>query len=142
MLKTRRWEILVQLGEGGFQDPQAAGAFTAPYCCIHYLARQRFKALVLLMLLPLVQYMRKQKLIQDVKIKAVAQAEQLDNPDARVILAQITPEMLLGEYAFAPQGIKTGDDNRWRRYMWEIETVKNGWQFYQSTVDGTLPYGG
>ncbi len=141
MLKTRRWEILVQLGEGGFQDPQAAGAFTA-LIVVSTICPSTVQSFGTIDATTPRTVHEKAKLIQDVKIKAVAQAEQLDNPDARVILAQITPEMLLGEYAFAPQGIKTGDDNRWRRYMWEIETVKNGWQFYQSTVDGTLPYGG
>ena len=68
------------------------------------------------------------------EIKSVEQAKQLENPDARVLLDQTDASTLLGEHVEVPQGIKTGDDNRFRFNFWEIQT-KQFWRFYQSTPD-------
>jgi len=68
------------------------------------------------------------------EIKSVEQAKQLENPDARVLLDQTDASTLLGEHVEVPQGIKTGDDNRFRFNFWEIQ-AKQFWRFYQSTPD-------
>jgi hypothetical protein len=68
------------------------------------------------------------------EIKSVEQAKQLENPDARVLLDQSEASTLLGEFVEVPQGIKTGDDNRFRFNFWEMQT-KQFWRFYQSTPD-------
>ncbi len=68
------------------------------------------------------------------EIKSVEQAKQLGNPDARVLLDQTEASTLLGEHVEVPQGIKTGDDNRFRFNFWEMQT-KQFWRFYQSTPD-------
>ncbi|MBF4102222.1 hypothetical protein INT80_01680 [Gallibacterium anatis] len=45
------------------------------------------------------------------------QAKQLGNPDARVLIEEISELVLLGKYVDVPQGIKTGDDNRFRIFF-------------------------
>ena len=77
-----------------------------------------------------------------VEIKNVAQAEQLKNPDARVALEGNSGGELLESSTIANQGIKTGDDYRWRQNFWERPAINNGWRFYQSTVDSLIHYGG
>lgn len=72
-----------------------------------------------------------EKLI-DTELKVVSQARQLKNPDARVIFDISIIENLLGDYVEVPQGIKSGDDNRFRFNYWEIKS-SNRWKLYQST---------
>lgn len=72
-----------------------------------------------------------EKLVE-VELKVVSQARQLKNPDARVIFDISIIENLLGDYVEVPQGIKSGDDNRFRFNYWEIKS-SNRWKLYQST---------
>ena len=68
---------------------------------------------------------------------------QLRNPDARIVLGDIGEGPLLVDKVEAPQGIKTGDDDRFRRCFWEGPDVGvGGWERYQSTVRETKPVGG
>lgn len=76
------------------------------------------------------------------EIKSVEQAKQLENPDARVALEKDSAGVLLESDTIANQGIKTGDDYRWRQSFWEKSIVNKGWRFYQSTVDSLIHYGG
>ncbi|MDE0511737.1 MAG: N-6 DNA methylase [Gammaproteobacteria bacterium] len=76
------------------------------------------------------------------EIKSVEQAKQLENPDARVALEEDSGGNLLESDTIANQGIKTGDDYRWRQNFWERPAINNGWRFYQSTVDSLIHYGG
>jgi hypothetical protein len=72
----------------------------------------------------------------------VTQAGQLDNPECRIGLDEPASHPLLERYTITPQGIKTGDDERFRRCFWELPNVVGGWEFYQSTVSCSQPYGG
>jgi len=67
-------------------------------------------------------------------MKSVEQMKQLNNPDARILFEQSEASKLFGEYVEVPQGIKTGDDNRFRFKFWELPE-KSTWRFYQSTPD-------
>ncbi len=66
----------------------------------------------------------------------------MSNPDYRITFEENTSAEILGKYAYANQGIKTGDDFRWRKTFWEINAVVEGWEPYQSTVDKSAYYGG
>lgn len=70
------------------------------------------------------------------------QADQLRNPDARVTLTRISPESLLEGYADGMAGIQTGDYPRFGRVFWERPLPHPDWEFQQSTVRSTTPYGG
>jgi hypothetical protein len=71
-----------------------------------------------------------------------SQSAQLDNPDCRITFEALHDVRWLSEFAFCNQGVKTGDDDRWRRYFWELDCVRNGWRFFQSTVTHTTPWAG
>jgi len=70
------------------------------------------------------------------------QAEQLKNPDARVVFAEGNAEQLLEQYAASLQGIATGDYSRFGRCFWEITCCSKLWVFQQSTVENTQVFGG
>lgn len=66
------------------------------------------------------------------EVKSVNQLKQLKNPDMRILLDELDDLPLFGEYIEVPQGIKTGDDNKFRFYFWELKNIGT-WRFYQST---------
>ena len=70
-----------------------------------------------------------------------SQSEQIKNPDSRVVLEALERGAMLSAYADSYQGLKSGDDGRWRRYFWEVD-VGDRWKRMQSTVATTIPVGG
>jgi len=77
----------------------------------------------------------------DGSVRLVLQADQLKNPDGRVTLFQPKKGPLLGAKATSSQGLKTGDDERKRRCLWEV-IDSSRWILLQSTVDASALYGG
>ncbi|UQN08792.1 Eco57I restriction-modification methylase domain-containing protein [Deinococcus sp. QL22] len=75
------------------------------------------------------------------EILKLGQEGQKGNPDSRVALVEALNIPLLSEYADSYQGIKTGDDARFRFNFWEIENL-DGFKFFQSTIDVSKDYGG
>ena len=73
-------------------------------------------------------------------INRVEQALQLENPDARVALEELSSE-LLDQHAMACQGISTGDNPAKRRFFWE-QRKSSRWFYFQSTVSDTINFGG
>ena len=59
-------------------------------------------------------------------------ATQKPRIDALVAAEVITGD-LLADIAFSAQGLKTGDDDRWRRAVWEVQLLGNRWRLLQST---------
>ncbi|MCC6785235.1 MAG: N-6 DNA methylase [Planctomycetes bacterium] len=78
----------------------------------------------------------------DGSVKLVPQAEQLKNPDARIVVGSTATEALLVEWVRAFQGVKTGDDENLTRCFWETSLVRSRWRFLQSTVETSIPWGG
>ena len=79
--------------------------------------------------------------LREAHIAVLSQGNQLNNPDARVGLETSEYATLLSKFARAFQGVKTGDDNRYRRTFWELGHLQ-GYRRYQSTVDATRAFGG
>lgn len=75
-------------------------------------------------------------------ICTISQKSQLSNPDAAISLEEGQGGPLLAQYAEGLQGISTADYARFGRCFWETATLLSGWQFQQSTVKATIPYGG
>ena len=84
----------------------------------------------------------KNALLATAPIRSVIQLGQLRNPDARVGLADPVEGDLLGEFVEVPQGIKTGDDSRFRMYFWEVAELTTRWPLYQSTPDTNQAFSG
>jgi hypothetical protein len=75
-------------------------------------------------------------------ITSIRQSTQKRNPDMRIGLAEPSEGDLFSKYALIPQGIKTGDDARFRFEFFELPQVIKQWRFYQSTPTGKSSYSG
>jgi hypothetical protein len=76
------------------------------------------------------------------EVKSMEQAKQVENPDSKVILADISNVSALADHVFSYQGIKTGDDGRHRHKFWEVDVSIKCWYPLQSTVKSTCLFGG
>ncbi len=70
------------------------------------------------------------------------QAEQVRNPDQRVVLEPNSSGTLLEVYVSNHQGLSTGDNPRFRRQFWELAELGSDWEAEQSTVQAITEYGG
>ena len=84
----------------------------------------------------------KPRLLTTTPVVRVMQHDQLRNPDCRVVTVKLGSEPLLASVASAKQGIKTGDDPRYRRFHWEVVLPQEEWVYLQSSLVGTRLYGG
>ena len=72
----------------------------------------------------------------------VSQKRQVGNPDARIVLEEMSDVSLLEKYCVALAGINTGDYPRWGRVFCELQTVSEEWEYQQTTTNITQLYGG
>lgn len=70
----------------------------------------------------------------------MGQREQLENPDSRIVGRQRSSQTLLATFARGFQGIKTGDDGRYRRHFWEVANDEAGWVRLLGGPSLTSPY--
>lgn len=84
----------------------------------------------------------KSDLLRTGELVVVSQGAQLKNPDARVSLDEGSGGLLLNRFAGAYQGIKTGDDPKFRRQFWEVSALTSEWRTVQGTVQMSKDYGG
>ena len=141
LLSATAWNLIARLGEHGFDSTQAAGAFVA----LLVISRQK----------PSLDHQfvaidaseegtpsEKEAILRTGGAILLNQAYQLRTPSAKIVLAEPAEHRLLTERATSFQGIKTGDDQRVRRFFWELPTVTERWRFFQSTVLDTKLFGG
>ena len=77
-------------------------------------------------------YTKGQILAED-SISNVQQQKQLGNPDVRIVTEPITHGSILSGFAASRQGIKTGDDDLFRRCFWENILPNELWRYFQSS---------
>lgn len=75
-------------------------------------------------------------------IQSASQSAQLNNPDVSISFVKTRDLPLLSKSVITPQGIKTGDDEKWRRCFWEQPVPSSNWEYYQSSVADSQHYGG
>jgi hypothetical protein len=68
-------------------------------------------------------------------VKRLVQREQLSNPDSRIGILRMSDLNLLSEYADSYQGIKTGDDFRFKQFFWETDTAPD-WRLSTGGPEG------
>jgi len=140
LLKKERWDLLVRLGEKGFDSSAAAGAFTILLNLTHAKPPEGH----LLCGLDVSEERdaeAKARALLDAEISCVGQAGQLENPDARVTLRGRSEMDLLENYANGFVGIQTGDFPRLGRFFWE-NLMNHDWEFEATTPNITTHYDG
>lgn len=140
LLRKKEWNLVGRLGEGGFDSSAAAGAFTAMIVLSNSANnRGAFGGID-------AKEARKPEekavIVSSGRITMLSQADQMRNPDSRVILERMEKSKFFSELADSFEGLSTGDLNRFSTKFWEFGAIANGWVFFQGSVDSTNHYGG
>jgi hypothetical protein len=141
LLKRLKWDLIARLGTGAFEAISGevvnvcAGAWTNTKPPEGHMIFGWDLVSVRLLKDKIVQ-------LKSGTLRQALQSQQLSNPQARMLFGAIAIGGALSDLAIAPQGVKTGDDERWRRRFWEIPPGSKDWLYYQSTVRSHTPYGG
>ena len=142
LLQRVQWNLLARLGEGGFDSPQAAGAFIILLTQTRAPAPEGFALHGVDASAPK-SAPEKALLLREGAVVAVSQKGQLGNPDARVALDEHDNSAhLLGKYAISMRGIVSGDGDKWMRCFWESHVVGDRWRLLQSVPASTMYFSG
>jgi hypothetical protein len=141
LLKSKRWNLLARLGEGGFDSAQAAGAFIILLTQTNATAAEGFQLSGVDASSPKGAH-EKSALLRGGEVLSVSQKGQLGNPDATVAFGEIGGASLLKSYANSTQGFGTSDNAPFIRFFWELLEVPVGWEKIVSAVESTVEYGG
>ncbi|MFO0106845.1 MAG: Eco57I restriction-modification methylase domain-containing protein [Burkholderiales bacterium] len=140
LLKRVQWNLLARLGEGGFDSPQAAGAFIILLTQTKSPASDGFKLHGVDASAPKVA-LEKATFLREVSVAGLSQKGQLSNPDSRISLEASSSEPLLQKYADGLNGMHAGDSLRFRFCYWEVCDFSK-WHFFQGTCDETASFAG
>lgn len=142
LLKRVQWNLLARLGEGGFDSPQAAGAFIILLTQTHVPAADAFQMCGLDASAPKTAQ-EKAALLREGEVVGVSQKGQANNPDARIAFADVSTEKLLSSYANSFLGLGTGDFERFGRVVWEFSRpLPEGWSRLQCSPTAAGDYEG
>jgi hypothetical protein len=141
LLEQATWNIIVRLGPGAFKKISGHVVNTALVILTNREPPQD-SGFHYLDLTPEKTPEAKARGLREQPLILVPQEPQLRNPDHRIMAEAASSHELLGKFVIAPQGIKTGDDEKWLHYFWEVPTPGKGWEFCQSAVSATDPFGG
>ena len=158
LLAEMTWNFTVWLGEHAFQSTSAAGAFAA---MIALSAERPTKESTLAGLdvsatrldSPIFALEKASLLLggqecnssatkNSGRVQLTRQLDQMQNPDAIVMLGDQRKFPFLSKYAVAYQGTSTGDNSAHRLNFWEVQNPEPNFGLFQSSSASTLPYSG
>ena len=145
LLTNDTWHLIARLGEGGFDSSAAAGAFVAMISLSRGNHAQTSGGLFgeaeqtnwlrgVDVSEPRTAGEKAAQLLTS-EVKSVAQAKQLENPDARVALEDDLGGELLEVSAYSHEGLTTGDIDRFVRRFWEIQKSHAWTNYIQNTTE-------
>jgi hypothetical protein len=134
------WRLLARLGPGAFEMISGEVVNVCLFISDHLIGDNENSFVIIDVTAGRSASLKAKKLkIGD--LEDASQKDQLKKP-GYIISSLSSNVKLLEEYADSVQGIKTGDDPRFRRCFWEIQNLGNQWRYYQSTVERVCIYGG
>lgn len=140
-LKNETWNIVVRLGSGAFS--QISGEVVkAILIAISKSKPIPEHSLTGLDISDASNASNKENDLKTAEIKMVKQKEQLENPDARIVIDISAQLGLLDKYARGIHGLNTKDSLRFIKNYWEIDKVMGDWEYGQTTVNKNLHFGG
>jgi len=86
-------------------------------------------------------YEQKKPTLQTQQLSSFTKQQFLSNPSFRIQQNNDSETKNLTEYAICPQGIKTGDDNKWIKYFFEKNDLTS-WELLQSADSTGSIFGG
>ena len=141
LLKRVRWDLMARLGEGGFDSPQAAGAFIILLTQTNISGHEKFQMYGIDASIPKL-VMEKAEILRLGELTSVIQKGQLDNPDARITMGAPESGDILNKYASTVEGLCTGDNPQFVFAFWEQPAKPKSWEWFIQKVDETTHYGG
>ncbi len=143
LLKRVQWNLLARLGPGAFETISGEVVQAVLLTQTHAPADEAFALRGVDASGPK-GAAEKAALLREGEVVSVGQKGQLGNPDAKIAFstALISEHKPLSAYVVAPQGVITGDADRWRRNYWEVMPVRDGWVGFQSAVQADALYDG
>jgi hypothetical protein len=140
LLERRSLRMLIFLGGGAFSTPLQV----KPAMTILSAEPAGIRASTALAQLEASSPLDYQQQLPSVPLHKVQQIEQLENPDARVLVAVAGTAPRLGAVAFTATGLSAGDSPRFDRFFWEPGSGRLAptWEYLQGTPSRTMPYGG
>jgi hypothetical protein len=141
LLASVQLNFVVTIGELGFSSSAAAGAFTALIGLTRADPPPGHTFFGLDAAAPR-KPDGKSRLLRSGPLLDLAQAAQLGNPEARIILAPLQPGRRLGDYARSLVGLQTGDNPAYLVRFWEVERVGEPWALCLTAATAGDPFGG
>lgn len=134
LLKRVEWNLLARLGEGGFDSPQAAGAFTILLTQTRRPAAEGF-VLYGLDASAIKTPLQKSASIRESSLKPTTQINQTNNPDSIISFDPLESKYPpLEKYTESFQGIVTGDISRFTQKYWEQHKTESIWRKLKSPI--------
>ena len=144
VLKTRKWDMVARLGPGAFETISGEVVNVA-LIAISASIPSDGHTFAAIDVTSSCSPQEKAGQLLSTGLRMVIQAEQLKNPDARVVLDALDLRKLLSQYADSFQGISPADLPHYGRFFWELAAIGQScpdWHFWQSTVAEHQHYGG
>ncbi len=141
VLTNKKWLMIIKLGDLAFQSTQAQGASVSLISLINTKPIKNHAIQCIDASLAKTIDEKNNVLLTEDWI-AIKQMDQLNNPQSRILFQELQKGILIEKLALANQGIKTGDDEKWRRNYWEICDFESRWRPFLSTVSKTIHYSG
>ena len=139
LLKQRTWNLVAQLGENAFEDPQAAGAFAA----LNVLSTNRSSRQSRMCGIDISNFRptgAKSQAIVALEIRCIEQVRQLNNVDLRIAFEIGSLRGRLDDHCQSVEGLTTGDLERFVGKFWE-GGFTDVWEPYIQSVDADIHYG-
>jgi len=134
LLKRVSWLLLARLGEGGFDSPQAAGAFIILHTLSNQLPANSHELHGLEASEPKDPVGKAGRLRLDATL-SIKQSAILNNPKCIVSFESLHTDLpRLGVYAESYQGLVTGDISRFTCAFWELPSFGSAWVPLKSPV--------
>lgn len=136
LLRHTDWRIVVKLGSNAFRDMNFWAATTS---LVAITRRSPAEAAVFCGIEAGDVKSQEQKAakLRSGPFWATNQKQQISNPDSKIIFGETVSNRSLSRLAFSVQGIKSGDDDRFRRQHFELPMIRPPWIPLQSTVRET-----
>jgi hypothetical protein len=132
LLKNETWSIVARLGAKGFQTPM--WDFNVMLISLAHTKPTPDQLLVGLDVSEAPNAAAKDEVLKTTELKTVKQLEQLQNPDARVVIETNKNKRTLSEFAYSSSGQSSFDRPRFYFSFWEIDLLdKNIWIYTQGT---------
>ncbi|MGB3975888.1 MAG: DUF559 domain-containing protein [bacterium] len=143
LLKNQTWNIVIKLGEGGFDSSAAAGAFTAMLIISNAIPCKNDFIHAIDAIEDNTPELKATALISK-EVTTKGQLSVYEIPDARIVLDDIDRSLLLlNKLCNSYQGLVTGDLSRFTIKFWEIQNaVPKDWVPIRGSIGANTRFGG